>query len=74
VRVFNLAVDQAAAACAPQLYQCHEGHLGGVAHVRKHAFAEEHAAQGNAVEPPDQAVPVIVDLDRVRMTGPEQRS
>ena len=48
-------------------HQMHQRHFRGVAHDMKHAFAEEGAAEADAVEAADQIV-VLPDLDAVAMT------
>ena len=66
-----LGVEQPVAAGAQARDQMHQRDLGGVARAVEHAFAEEGAAERDAVKPAHQRVAVI-DLDGMAMTVLEQ--
>ena len=58
VGVHDLAIHGTKAFEGQPPCEVDKGHFGGVGGCRKHAFAEEHAAERNAVESPHQVVPV----------------
>ena len=62
----ELRVEQPVAAGFEPRDQMHQRDLGSVARAVEHAFAEEGAAERDAVEPADQIVAVI-DFDAVAM-------
>src|SRR5690606_34945738 len=67
VRGRQLAVDQAVAPALELAREPDERHLRGVAHTAEHRFAEEGAAERDAVETAGERA-VLPGLDRMRVT------
>src|SRR5882724_8069711 len=66
-----LRVEQLESADDQPGHQMHQRHFRGVADAMEHAFAEEGAAEADAVEPADQIV-ILPDLDAVGVSDPVQ--
>src|SRR3546814_5250009 len=72
VAVLDLCIDQRPVPLPQAMGEGGQGDLGAAAGGGEHAFAEEHPADGNAIDAADQA-PVVVGLHAVGMAEPVQR-
>src|SRR6056297_374017 len=73
VIALDLAVDQAEAPAAKNVYQRDQCDFGRIVAPAEHGFPEKYTAECHAIQPAEQRAPCIEDLDTVCVAQAMQR-